>query len=175
MEQKAKRFGKFNIIDILAVILILAVVAFVGMKLMDKDETPAQVEKVQITYVVKAECVPVEVYENCRKHSFRQLLLIGLQDDCGAAGVKAVIDAGNTGSNGGDGCQAAAADKGLQGGNLAVVVYANFFQCAKMIQLFQRGKGVVGQVKILQIHAVDAFRQGRKCVAGEVQHIQAGQ
>ena len=30
MEQKAKRIGKFNIIDIIAVILILAVLAFVG-------------------------------------------------------------------------------------------------------------------------------------------------
>ena len=34
MEQKAKRIGKFNIIDIIAVILILAVLAFVG-----EDET----------------------------------------------------------------------------------------------------------------------------------------
>ena len=77
MEQKAKRFGKFNIIDILAVILILAVVAFAGMKLMDKGETPAQIEKVQITYVVKAECVPVEVYENCQKHIPSKLMASG--------------------------------------------------------------------------------------------------
>ena len=46
MEQKAKRIGKFNIIDIIAVILILAVLAFVGWKLMnrgggaDGGETP---------------------------------------------------------------------------------------------------------------------------------------
>ena len=36
MEQKAKRIGKFNIIDIIAVILILAVLAFVGWKLMNR-------------------------------------------------------------------------------------------------------------------------------------------
>ena len=77
MEQKAKRFGKFNIIDILAVILILAVVAFAGMKLMDNNDTPAQIEKVQITYVVKAECVPVEVYENCQKHIPSKLMASG--------------------------------------------------------------------------------------------------
>ena len=33
MEEKAKRIGKFNIVDIIAVILIVAVVAFVGWKL----------------------------------------------------------------------------------------------------------------------------------------------
>ena len=34
MEQKAKRVGKFNIIDIIAVILIVAVVAFGAWKLL---------------------------------------------------------------------------------------------------------------------------------------------
>ena len=34
MEQKAKRVGKFNVIDIIAVILILAVVAFGAWKLL---------------------------------------------------------------------------------------------------------------------------------------------
>lgn len=34
MEEKAKRVGKFNIVDIIAVILIVAVVAFVGWKLL---------------------------------------------------------------------------------------------------------------------------------------------
>ena len=35
MEQKAKKIGKFNIIDMIAVILILAVVVFAGIKLMN--------------------------------------------------------------------------------------------------------------------------------------------
>lgn len=77
MEQKAKRVGKFNIIDILAVVLILAVVAFVGMKLMGGNDTPAEQEMVQITYVVKAEGVPAEVYENCVKHVPSKLMASG--------------------------------------------------------------------------------------------------
>ena len=36
MEQKAKRIGKFNIIDIIAVILIVAVLAFAGWKLLSR-------------------------------------------------------------------------------------------------------------------------------------------
>ena len=36
MEQKAKRIGKFNIVDVIAVVLILAVAAFAGMKLMNR-------------------------------------------------------------------------------------------------------------------------------------------
>lgn len=77
MEQKAKRIGKFNIIDILAVILILAVVAFVGVKLLGGSDMPAEQEMVQITYVVKAEGVPAEVYENCVKHIPSQLMASG--------------------------------------------------------------------------------------------------
>lgn len=77
MEQKAKRIGKFNIIDILAVILIFAVVAFVGVKLLGGSETPAALEQVPITYVVKAECVPTEVYENCLDHIPSKLMASG--------------------------------------------------------------------------------------------------
>ena len=77
MEQKAKRVGKFNIIDILAVILIIAVLAFVGTKLVGDDDSPAQQEMVKITYVVKAEGVPVEVYENCVKHIPSKLMASG--------------------------------------------------------------------------------------------------
>ena len=77
MEQKAKRIGKFNIIDILAVVLIVAVAAFVGMKLMGGNDTPVAQEKVQITYVVRAECVPVEAYENCKKHIPSKLMASG--------------------------------------------------------------------------------------------------
>ena len=70
MEQKAKRVGKFNVIDIIAVILILAVLAFVGWKLMnrgggiDGGETPMT----KVTYVVRAEGVPAELYDSCVDH-----------------------------------------------------------------------------------------------------------
>ena len=77
MEQKAKRIGKFNIIDVLAVVLILAVLAFVGTKLVGGNDAPAQQEMVKITYVVKAEGVPAEVYENCVKHIPSKLMASG--------------------------------------------------------------------------------------------------
>ena len=78
MEQKAKRIGKFNIIDILAVVLILAVLAFVGTKLLGGNDAPAaQQELVKITYMVKAEGVPAEVYENCVKHIPSKLMASG--------------------------------------------------------------------------------------------------
>ncbi|MCI6568345.1 MAG: DUF4330 domain-containing protein, partial [Dysosmobacter sp.] len=41
MEQKAKRVGKFNIIDIIAVLLILAVLVFAGYKLMNRGGSSA--------------------------------------------------------------------------------------------------------------------------------------
>lgn len=41
MEEKAKRVGKFNIVDIIAVILIVAVVAFVGWKLLSRGSVEA--------------------------------------------------------------------------------------------------------------------------------------
>ena len=44
MEQKAKRIGKFNVIDVIAVVLILAVVAFAGYKLMNRGGGDTQVE-----------------------------------------------------------------------------------------------------------------------------------
>ena len=77
MEQKAKRIGKFNVIDILAVILILAIVAFGAVKLMDNSEAAVEPEKVQITYVVRAERVPAEVYDNCQKHIPSTLMASG--------------------------------------------------------------------------------------------------
>ena len=78
MEQKAKRIGKFNVIDIIAVALILAVVAFAGMKLMNRgggEAAPAAMTKV--TYVVKVEGVPAELYENCQEHLPSPLMASG--------------------------------------------------------------------------------------------------
>ena len=79
MEQKAKRIGKFNIIDIIAVILIPAVLAFVGWKLMnrgggiDGGETPMT----KVTYVVRAEGVPAELYDSCVDHLPSPLMASG--------------------------------------------------------------------------------------------------
>lgn len=64
MEQKAKRVGKFNIIDIIAVILIVAVVAFGAWKLLGSSGGTAAEDggMVKVTYVVKCEGVPTELY-----------------------------------------------------------------------------------------------------------------
>ena len=78
MEEKAKRIGKFNIVDIIAVLLILAVLVFAGIKLMNRGggET-TQTPMTKVTYVVKVEGVPVELYENCLEHLPSPLMASG--------------------------------------------------------------------------------------------------
>ena len=79
MEQKAKRIGKFNIIDVIAVILILAVLAFVGWKLLSRGGAVDGGEEsmVKVTYVVKCEGVPTELYETCQEHLPSPLMASG--------------------------------------------------------------------------------------------------
>lgn len=79
MEQKAKRVGKFNIIDIIAVILILAVLAFAGWKLLGRTGVTDGGEEsmVKVTYVVKCEGVPAELYETCQAHLPSPLMASG--------------------------------------------------------------------------------------------------
>ena len=78
MEQKAKRVGKFNIIDIIAVLLILAVLVFAGYKLMNRGGGSAgEVEKVKITYVVRVENVAKELYDTCQAHLPSKLMASG--------------------------------------------------------------------------------------------------
>ena len=78
MEQKAKRIGKFNIVDVIAVVLILAVAAFAGMKLMNRGGGEGgETAMTKVTYVVKAEGVPVELYESCLEHLPSPLMASG--------------------------------------------------------------------------------------------------
>ena len=78
MEQKAKRIGKWNIVDIIAVILIVAVVAFAAWKLLGPDDSiSAEREMTKVTYVVKVEGVPAELYENCVAHLPSPLMASG--------------------------------------------------------------------------------------------------
>jgi hypothetical protein len=78
MEQKAKRIGKFNIVDIIAVILILAVLVFAGYKLAARDGGEiSQKETVKVTYVARAEDVPKEVYDNCLEYLPSPLMASG--------------------------------------------------------------------------------------------------
>ena len=79
MEQKAKRIGKFNIIDIIAVVLILAVVAFFGVKVLGSgnDSQSAPRAMTDVTFVVKAEGVAPDLYENCLEHLPSPLMASG--------------------------------------------------------------------------------------------------
>ncbi|MBE6963409.1 MAG: DUF4330 domain-containing protein [Ruminococcaceae bacterium] len=78
MEKKACRVGKFNVVDIIAVILILLVVALAGWKLLgDKgqsaEEESEEAEMMELTYVVLAEKVSVDVYESLQAYIPGQL------------------------------------------------------------------------------------------------------
>lgn len=78
MEQQAKRVGRFNIVDIIAVVLIVAVVAFAGWKLLGRGNAPAgEAAMTKVTYVVKVEGVPAELYENCQAHLPSKLMASG--------------------------------------------------------------------------------------------------
>ncbi|WP_295580390.1 DUF4330 domain-containing protein [uncultured Oscillibacter sp.] len=78
MEQRAKRVGKFNIIDIIAVVLIVAVVAFVGWKLANRGSGGGEAAAMtKVTYTVKVEGVPSELYEHCLDHLPSPLMASG--------------------------------------------------------------------------------------------------
>ena len=79
MEQNAKRIGRFNIIDIIAAILILAVLAFGAWKLLGRGDGAAAGESrmVKVTYVVRCEGVPAELYETCQAHLPSPLMASG--------------------------------------------------------------------------------------------------
>lgn len=75
MEQKARK--KFNVIDIIAVVLILAVLALVGYKLIGRDVEQGTADTVHVTYTVKAEGVDASLYETCQKHLPSPLMASG--------------------------------------------------------------------------------------------------
>ena len=63
MEQKkAFRIGKFNIIDIIAVALILAVALYAVVRVLNRGGT-IEVPTMEITYVVRVQNVAAELYE----------------------------------------------------------------------------------------------------------------
>ena len=78
MEEKAKRLGKFNIVDLVAVVVIVAVVAFAGYKLLgDRGGSGTEQKMIPVTYTVLAEGVPLETYENCLEHLPSKLMASG--------------------------------------------------------------------------------------------------
>lgn len=63
MEQKKSfRIGKFNVIDIIAVALILAVALYAAARILNRGGT-IEVPTMEITYVVRVQNVATELYE----------------------------------------------------------------------------------------------------------------
>ena len=79
MEQKAKRIGKLNIIDLIAIVLIVAVLALAAWKFIGKNGDIINYERPQtkVTYQVKVEGVAPELYENCQAHLPSPLMASG--------------------------------------------------------------------------------------------------
>lgn len=79
MEQKAKRIGKLNIIDLIAIVLIVAVLALTAWKFIGKNGDSISYDRPQtkVTYQVKVEGVAPELYENCQAHLPSPLMASG--------------------------------------------------------------------------------------------------
>lgn len=76
MEQKRKI--KFNVVDIIVVVLIVLALAFVGYKLATRgSEAGTEGSTVHVSYTVKCEGVSKELYESCQKHLPSQLMASG--------------------------------------------------------------------------------------------------
>ena len=75
MEQKTKK--SWNVIDVIAVALILVVLVFVGYKLISNGNNDLPRETVKVTYKVKKEGVPAEMYENSQKHLPSKMMAAG--------------------------------------------------------------------------------------------------
>ena len=75
MEQKSKK--KLNVIDVIAVLIILAALVFVGSKLMNRGREAGEAQNIHVTYVAKAEGVDKSLYENCLEHLPSPLMASG--------------------------------------------------------------------------------------------------
>ena len=75
-EKKAFRIGKFNIVDIIFAVLILAVAVFAAMRLLNRGGS-IEVPTMDITYVVRVQNVATELYENSRENLPSPLMASG--------------------------------------------------------------------------------------------------
>lgn len=88
MEQKKPlRIGKLNIVDAAAIILILLVAVYGAYRLVNRGE--AVIRTYPVTYVVRAENVPTELYETCAAHVPTTLMAKGALLDGQIVGVEA--------------------------------------------------------------------------------------
>ena len=77
MEQKKSfKIGKFNIIDIIAVALILAVALYGAVRVLNRGGT-IEVPTMEITYVVRVQNVAAELYENSKENLPSPLMASG--------------------------------------------------------------------------------------------------
>ena len=75
-EKKAYRIGKFNIVDIIAVAIILAAAVFGATRLLDRGGS-VEVPTMDITYVVRVQNVAAELYENAKENLPSPLMASG--------------------------------------------------------------------------------------------------
>ena len=76
MKEKAAKVGKFNVVDIAAVVLIAAVAVFVVWKVALSDRDP-QDRPMTMTYRVLTEGVSSDLYESVQKNIPSQLMASG--------------------------------------------------------------------------------------------------
>lgn len=74
IDKKGKLFGKLNIIDLIAILLILAVLALIGYKLLDGKSSSLAGGGQSIVYTVEVKGVEPEVYENIKAMLPSQLM-----------------------------------------------------------------------------------------------------
>jgi len=79
-EKKAFRIGKFNIVDIIAVVLILAGAVFAASRILNRGGS-IEVPTMEITYVVRVQNVAAELYENCKENLPSPLMASGARLD----------------------------------------------------------------------------------------------
>lgn len=75
-DKKAFRIGKFNIVDIIAAVLILAMALFAASRLLNRGGE-IEVPTMNITYVVRVQNVATELYENAKENLPSPLMASG--------------------------------------------------------------------------------------------------
>lgn len=89
IDEKGKLFGKLNIIDLIAIILIVAVAALLGMKLMSNGGGFAGGGQ-KVVYTVKVPGVDAKVYESIEGMLPSQLMASNEMVDGYVTGVEAI-------------------------------------------------------------------------------------
>lgn len=87
IDGKGRLFGALNVVDLLVAILLIAVVALGAWKIFGATEA-ITAKKVQITYMVRAEGVDPQIYDEAKKHVPSTLMASGKRLDGEITAVK---------------------------------------------------------------------------------------